>query len=154
MPTQKSCNSFFEFLASVCKGCWLVLQANDRLKRRVQQLLTSRAEFTLAAANRMQASKKKANMLRSADWQVGSTKWKSQLYFKQYCEVLVLCPIMSASAKTKTVRSMSVERFVLYIVPATPSGRNLSCASCRGLQIDQNSHHNNVHHDAAEPKPP
>ena len=64
----------FEFLASVHKGCWLALQANNRLKRRVQQLLTSREEDRLAAVTRMHASKKKANRLRAADWQVGSTR--------------------------------------------------------------------------------
>ncbi|DBA98733.1 TPA: hypothetical protein ACH3X1_014506 [Trebouxia sp. C0004] len=45
------------------------VQASDKLKRRVQHLLTSREDFRVAAAHRMQASKKKANMLRAVDWQ-------------------------------------------------------------------------------------
>ena len=72
--SQESCNSLFEFLASVCKGCWLALQANNRLKRRVQQLLTSQEGDRLAAVIRMHASKKKAIRLRAADWQVGATR--------------------------------------------------------------------------------
>ena len=41
----------------------------------MQQLLTSQKEDRLAAVNRMQASKKRANRLRAADLQVGSTKY-------------------------------------------------------------------------------
>ncbi len=49
------------------------LQSRERLKRRVQQLMTSREELRLAAAYRMQASKVKADLVRAADLQVGFT---------------------------------------------------------------------------------
>ena len=51
--------------------------------------------------------------------------------------------------QTQRARYLTAIRCVLCSVHAIVSGRGLSFASCRGLQIDQNSHHNNVHHDAA-----
>jgi len=61
------------------------------------------------------------------------------------CTVLRPC----LQVQEQCVICMSVVRLGLYIVPTTDGGRGPSYASCRGLQINQDTHQNNVHHDAA-----
>ncbi len=80
----------------------------------MQQLLTSREEDRLAAVNRMHASRKKANMLRAADLQVGITKYTSRLY---PCAMLGGDYIVSQSClpvREQCARYLTVARFVLY----------------------------------------
>ncbi|DBB13571.1 TPA: hypothetical protein ACH3X3_000604 [Trebouxia sp. C0006] len=61
---------FFKYKAtSAAQHALACLQSRERLKHRVQQLMTSREEPRLAAANRMQASKMKAALVRAADLQ-------------------------------------------------------------------------------------
>ena len=61
------------------------------------------------------------------------------------CTVLQSC----LPVQTQRARYLTAVRCLLCSVHSMVSGWGLSVASCRGLQLNQDSHHNNVHRDAA-----